>query len=234
MNTFANGARYIAGNRCDKPLKKQSPTSQYNMYDYKRELLNSYKPCTGPPGHHRHPHGPEHVRSCTPFWYTFFTKLGFGVFHSRKATASSTSGASTPSPRIPVCYPAKLMHGHIEALLDQKPDAIFYPCMSYNLTSTWGQPLQLPRGGLLSRGAGRQHRRPEDVKFIYDYVGLHRRKDFPGKMTNILAQYFDPIPEKEVKAASDAAYEEYYAHMERIHKKGQGVSGPGQGEATCR
>ena len=61
----------------------------------------------------------------------------------------------------------------------------------------------------------------QNVKFIYDYVGLHRRKDFPGKMTNILAQYFDPIPEKEVKAASDAAYAEYYAHMERIHKKGQ-------------
>ena len=40
-------------------------------------------------------------------------------------------------------------------------DAIFYPCMSYNFDEQYGgQPLQLSRGGLLSRAAGGQHARP--------------------------------------------------------------------------
>ena len=36
-------------------------------------------------------------------------------------------------PSDTVCYPAKLMHGHIENLLEKGVDAIFYPCMTYNL-----------------------------------------------------------------------------------------------------
>ena len=221
VNTFANGARYIAGNRCDKPLKKESPTAQYNLYDYKKELLASYKPCTGPRGTIGIPMG-LNMFELYPFWYTFFTKLGFGVFHSPESDRKLYFRGQHTIPSDTVCYPAKLMHGHIEALLDQKPDAIFYPCMSYNLDEHLGDNhYNCPVVAYYPEVLDANIAALQNVKFIYDYVGLHRRKDFPGKMTNILAQYFDPIPEKEVKAASDAAYAEYYAHMERIHKKGQ-------------
>ncbi|MFR8125698.1 MAG: acyl-CoA dehydratase activase-related protein, partial [Acutalibacter sp.] len=221
VNTFANGARYIAGNRCDKPLKKESPTAQYNLYDYKKELLASYKPCTGPRGTIGIPMG-LNMFELYPFWYTFFTKLGFGVFHSPESDRKLYFRGQHTIPSDTVCYPAKLMHGHIEALLDQKPDAIFYPCMSYNLDEHLGDNhYNCPVAAYYPEVLDANIAALQNVKFIYDYVGLHRRKDFPGKMTNILAQYFDPIPEKEVKAASDAAYAEYYAHMERIHKKGQ-------------
>ena len=60
-----------------------------------------------------------------------------------------------------------------------------------------------------------------ETKFIYDYVGLHRRRDFPTKMTAILNRYFPGIPEKEVKAAANAAYEEYAGYMEKIRRKGR-------------
>ena len=63
VNSFANGAKYIAGNRCDKPLQKHSKTAQYNLYDYKRQLLDSYTPLQGAPGDHRYPHGAEPVRA---------------------------------------------------------------------------------------------------------------------------------------------------------------------------
>lgn len=48
------------------------------------------------------------------------------------------------------CYPAKLIHGHIESLLDKNVDFIFYPCESYNLDeydST--NHYKLPRGGVI-------------------------------------------------------------------------------------
>ena len=221
VNTFANGARYIAGNRCDKPLHKKSPTEGYNLYDYKRELLNSYKPCSGPRGTIGIPMG-LNMFELFPFWYTFFTKLGFGVVHSPESDRKLYFKGQHTIPSDTVCYPAKLMHGHIEALLEMQPDAIFYPCMSYNLDEHLGDNhYNCPVVAYYPEVLDANITALEDTKFIYDYVGLHRRKDFPGKMTNILSRYFAPIPEKEVKAASDAAYEEYYAHMERIHKKGQ-------------
>lgn len=221
VNTFANGARYIAGNRCDKPLHKKSPTAQYNLYDYKKQLLASYAPCDGPRGVIGIPMG-LNMFELFPFWYTFFTKLGFGVVHSPESDRKLYFRGQHTIPSDTVCYPAKLMHGHIEALLDMKPDAIFYPCMSYNLDEHLGDNhYNCPVVAYYPEVLDANIAALENVKFIYDYVGLHRRKDFPGKMTNILARYFDPIPEKEVKAASDAAYAEYHAHMERIHKKGQ-------------
>ena len=222
VNTFANGARYIAGNRCDKPLKKQSPTSQYNMYDYKRELLNSYKPCTGPRGTIGIPMG-LNMFELYPFWYTFFTKLGFGVFHSPESDRKLYfRGQHT----IPSGY--RMLPGQADARPHRGPvgpEARRHLLPLHELQpgrAPGGQPLQLPPWWpIIPEVLDANIAALENVKFIYDYVGLHRRKDFPGKMTNILAQYFGPIPEKEVKAASDAAYEEYYAHMERIHKKGQ-------------
>ena len=104
VNTFQGGARYIAGNRCDKPLRKGGKTTQYNLYDYKRQLLDSYKPCHGPRGTIGIPMG-LNMFELYPFWHTFFRTLGFGVFHSPSPTGSCTSGASTPSPQTRCATP---------------------------------------------------------------------------------------------------------------------------------
>ena len=59
------------------------------------------------------------------------------------------------------------------------------------------------------------------TKFIYDYVGPHRKKDFPRKMRAVLLRYFPAIPEKEIEAAAEAAYAEYDAYMGRVRSKGK-------------
>ncbi len=221
VNTFTNGARYIAGNRCDKPLQKHSGTAKYNLYDYKKELLASYAPCEGKRGTIGIPMG-LNMFELYPFWYAFFTKLGFGVTRSPESDRKLYFRGQHTIPSDTVCYPAKLMHGHIEALLDLKPDAIFYPCMSYNFDEHKGDNhYNCPVVAYYPEVLDANITALEHVKFIYDYVGPHRRHDFPGKMRAILAKYFPPIPEKEVKAAADAAYDEYDAHMGRIRKKGE-------------
>lgn len=233
VNTFGgrkegeSAARYIAGNRCDKPLPKHSPTAQYNLYDYKKQLLASYAPCEGKRGVIGIPMG-LNMFELYPFWYAFFTKLGFGVIHSPESNRKLYFQGQHTIPSDTVCYPAKLMHGHIEALLEMKPDAIFYPCMSYNLDEHMGDNhYNCPVVAYYPEVLDANIAALEQVKFIYDYVGLHRRKDFPKKMHAILNRHFPgtaqnpALTEKEVKAASDAAYAEYEAHMERIHKKGQ-------------
>lgn len=222
VNTFTNGARYIAGNRCEKPLQKGAdPNPLYNLYDYKKELLAAYKPCEGHRGTIGIPMG-LNMFELYPFWYKFFTTLGFGVSHSPESDRKLYFKGQHTIPSDTVCYPAKLMHGHIEALLSQKLDAIFYPCMSYNFDEHLGDNhYNCPVVAYYPEVLDANVTALSETKFIYDYVGLHRPKDFPKKMHGILAKYFAGITEKEVKAAARAAYEEYAVHMERIRKKGR-------------
>ncbi len=221
VNTFAGGARYIAGNRCDKPLQKRSQTAKYNLYDYKKQLLAAYKPCKGPRGTIGIPMG-LNLFELYPFWHTLLVGLGFGVITSPESDRQLYLKGQHTIPSDTVCYPAKLMHGHIEALLEQKPDAIFYPCMSYNFDEHLGDNhYNCPVVAYYPEVLDANVTALGEAKFIYDYVGPHRRKDFPKKLTGVLNKYFSGISEKEVKAAADAAYAEYAAHMGRIRQKGQ-------------
>jgi predicted nucleotide-binding protein (sugar kinase/HSP70/actin superfamily) len=69
-----------------------------------------------------------------PFWFTFFHSLGFRVELSPVSSKELFNLALDTIPSQTVCYPAKLVHGHILALLIQRPDFIFFPCT----------PLELP------------------------------------------------------------------------------------------
>ena len=44
VNTFADGRKFISGNRCDKPVTGKSEDNSLNLYAYKQQLLASYKP----------------------------------------------------------------------------------------------------------------------------------------------------------------------------------------------
>ena len=222
VNTFANGARYIAGNRCDKPL--QTPGAEekhYNLYHYKRKLLAAYPPVEGSRGTIAIPMG-LNMFELFPFWHTFFTKLGFTVIQSPRSDRKLYFRGQHTIPSDTVCYPAKLLHGHIEALLDQNPDAIFYPCMSYNFDEHKGDNhYNCPVVAYYPEVLDANITALEQTKFIYDYVGPHRKKDFPRKMRAVLSRYFPAIPQAEVDAAAKAAYAEYDAYMERIRQKGR-------------
>ncbi|MDR2442898.1 MAG: acyl-CoA dehydratase activase-related protein, partial [Deltaproteobacteria bacterium] len=63
-----------------------------------------------------------------PFWFTFFHQLGFRVELSPPSSKELFNSALETIPSQTVCYPAKLVHGHILALIDQRPDFIFFPC----------------------------------------------------------------------------------------------------------
>jgi predicted nucleotide-binding protein (sugar kinase/HSP70/actin superfamily) len=61
------------------------------------------------------------------------------------------------------------------------------------------------------------------TRFIYDYVGPHRPKDFTRKMYDILRREFPDIKRGEIRAAADAAYAEYANHMSLIRKEGERI-----------
>ena len=104
-------------------------------------------------------------------------------------------------PSDTVCYPAKLVHGHIESLLEQNVDTIFYPCMSYNLDEGLGDNhYNCPVVAYYPEVIAANVEKLQSINFIYDYLGLHRPKDFIKKIHGILITYYDDISLEEVKS----------------------------------
>ena len=156
-----------------------------------------------------------------PFWHTFFTQLGFAVCHSPLSSRKLYLDGQGTIPSDTACFPAKLAHGHIAALARLKPDAIFYPCMTYNVDEGLGQNhYNCPVVAYYPEVIAGNCPEVQQTKFIYDYVGLHRPKDFARKMHEILERHFPGISAREVRQAANAAYAEYARHMAAVRAEG--------------
>ena len=221
VNTFEDGRKFIGGNRCEKPLQLKNDKKKYNLYDYKKELLAAYSNFEGKGKTIGIPMG-LNMFELYPFWYVFFKELGFGVKSSPESTRKMYLKGQHTIPSDTVCYPAKLLHGHVEELIDMKVDAVFYPCMSYNFDEGMGDNhYNCPVVAYYPEVIGANVTALESTKFIKDYVGIHRRKDFPKKMRELLCREFGDMSLKDVKKASDAAYAEYDSFMLKVRTKGK-------------
>ena len=220
INIFADGQRYISGNRCDKPVTGKATSEELDLYAYKLDLLLGYKP--GPATR-----GTIGIPLCLnmyellPFWHTLFTKLGFAVKVSPVSNRDIYQEGQATIPSDTACFPAKLSHGHIAELVKMGVDAIFYPCMSYNIDEHLGDnhyncPVVAYYPEVLAGNC------PElaNTTFIYDYLDLARRKDFTKKFPAVLDKYFPGLSKAEVKQAIDAAYDEYARHMALVRARG--------------
>jgi TP901 family phage tail tape measure protein len=143
-----------------------------------------------------------------PFWHTFFTKLGFAVYHSPLSSRDLYLKGQATIPSDTACFPAKLAHGHIQFLSKLGLDAIFYPCMTYNIDEGLGDNhYNCPVVAYYPEVIAGNCPEIKGTKFIYDYVGLHRPKDFSRKIWDILRRYFPDVTRDEVREAGDASQE---------------------------
>ena len=223
INTFADGATFISGNRCDRPVTGKADTGERNLYAYKRKLILGYKPVPGKRGKIGLPLC-LNMWELLPFWHAFFTKLGFAVYHSPLSSRDLYLKGQGTIPSDTACFPAKLAHGHIQFLSKLGLDAIFYPCMTYNIDEGLGDNhYNCPVVAYYPEVIAGNCPEIQDTRFIYDYVGLHRPKDFTKKIFTILRNYFPDITKGEVKESTDAAYAEYAHHMSLIRREGERI-----------
>lgn len=223
VNTFDGGRRFIGGNRCERPVTKAAGNDALNIYAYKRELLAAYGETEGKRGTIGIPMG-LNMYELLPFWYTFFENLGFGVKTSPVSSRALYAKGQQTIPSDTVCYPAKLMHGHVQSLIDAGVQTIFYPCMSYNIDEKLGDNhYNCPVVAYYPEVIGANMTGLRDRTFIKEYVGIHRRKDFPVKMHLVLSKYFKGILLHEVVLAAKAAYREYDRYFERVRVRGEEI-----------
>ena len=223
VNMFDGNRKFIGGNRCDKPIKQKEVIDAPNMYAFKMKTLLSYQPVPGPRGKIGLPMG-MNIYEMLPFWHAFFTSLGFEVVTSPLSNRELYIKGQHTIPSDTVCFPAKLMHGHVCALIDEGVKTIFYPCLTYNFDeglsdNHYNCPVVAYYPEVISANVSEL----EGLNFINDYLGIHRKKDFPEKMHGVLAKYFDGISLKEVKTASEKGYAEYEHYLDTIRKEGDAM-----------
>ncbi|MCR5701615.1 MAG: acyl-CoA dehydratase activase [Lachnospiraceae bacterium] len=225
INIFDNGRRFISGNRCDKPTAKKAEGPQYDLYAYKLNLLEEYRKSSIPKSKARGTIGIPmglNMYELLPFWYALFTRLGFNIVTSPNSSRSLYLSGQHTIPSDTVCFPAKLMHGHIEALLKEDVDAIFYPCLSYNFDEGLGDNhYNCPVVAYYPEVLEGNVKALRDVKFIYEYLGIHRRKDFTKKFHALMEQHFGKMKFSDVAMACNYAYEEYDKHMRLVRMEGR-------------
>ncbi len=223
INTFSGGKKFIAGNRCERPITKKAPKNDRNIFSYKLELLSQYKPVEGRRGTIGIPMG-LNMYELLPFWWRFFTELGFKVVHSPYSNRKIYQKGQQTIPSDTVCFPAKLMHGHIKWLLDEGIENIFYPCMSYNFDEGLGDNhYNCPVVAYYPEVIKNNMKGIRDINFIMPYLGIHRPKDFPKKALESLQRYFPNLTLGEVKAASKAAYKEYENYFSKLRIRGDEI-----------
>ena len=223
VNSFGGGRKFIAGNRCERPITKKAPATGMNMYEYKLRLLETYRPVEGLRGKLGIPMG-LNMFELYPFWYRFFTELKFEVVHSPFSNRKLYQRGQQTIPSDTVCFPAKLMHGHVQTLIDDGIETIFYPCLSYNFDEHLGDNhYNCPVVAYYPEVIRNNMKDVKKVNFIKEYFGIHRPKDFPKKAYERLSFYFPDITLNEVRVAAKKAYEEQELYRAKVQAKGEEI-----------
>lgn len=221
VNSFGDGKKFISGNQCEKGLGKAAPKEPLpNLYDFKRNYLTSLKSEEGTRGTVGLPLALG-MYELLPLWHGIFTKLGFKVKVSPMSTRRTYEKGQFSIPSDTACYPAKIMHGHIEALIEEGADAIFYPCLTYNMDEKmtdnhYNCPVVAYYSELLKGNVEELAK----VKFLYPYLNINNKKELSKELYTYLAKFFNGITKAEVKSAVDFGLSEYEKYMQAVRDEG--------------
>ncbi|MCI1691717.1 MAG: acyl-CoA dehydratase activase-related protein [Actinomyces sp.] len=230
ISTFSNGERHVSGNRCDRgasleriPKKSELP----NMFDWKYKRMFGYRRLTEAKAFRGDIGVPRvlNMYENYPFWFTLLTTLGFRVMLSPRSSHDLFESGMESIPSENVCYPAKLVHGHIEALLDKGVTRIFYPCVSFEQELSPGAdnhfncPVVATYPEVIRTNMERLS--GDGVDFISPFLNLSNREYLPGRLVEVFAEHGIGIPADEMARALDAAWEEDAAVKREIRDKGE-------------
>ena len=213
INIFPDGKNFISGNKCSSYNNDENNCIKYNMVEYKYNLIlntpkkiNTTKTIGIPLV--------LNMYENLPFWTAFFETLNFKVILSDKSSRSLYEQAQHTIPSDTICYPAKLVHGHIKSLLNKDVDLIFYPCMTYNFNekisdNNYNCPVVAYYPEVIKSNI------KTDKKIITDNIGIHNKKYFNKFAFKVFNRYFK-ISKLEIKKAAKAAYEQYSNYKKKL------------------
>lgn len=227
VTLFSDGRRFITGNRCERGarIKIKKEDKKVNLVDYKYRRLFKYRPLrkkeavNGTIGIPRVLNMYENY----PLWHTFFTDLGFRVTLSPRSNKELYEQGMETIPSDTACYPAKLTHGHIQALIDSGVSRIFYPGVIFERSEFTGAdnhfncPIVQSYPDVLRNNV--DDIRAGKVDYRNPFLNLANE----ASVAKVLYQTFSDFgfTEEEVARALHHGYEELDSFKRDIQQKGE-------------
>lgn len=224
--TFSDGRNFISGNKCERGLGLHRSGKEYNLFDYKYKLLTSYAENASEED--------NNLKNSTrgrvglplqlvmfeqmPLWSTFFRALGFEVVSSERSSRDLYYKGQHTVASDTACYPAKLIHGHIESLLDLGVDFIFYPAESYNIDehssfNHYNCPVVAYYGELLVAN----NERLSKENFVMPYLDLNDRSTSVKALFAALAPWH--VKKSEISAALERGFAALLDYQNEVRKR---------------
>ena len=225
ITTFQDGSRYVTGNRCERGGDaKKKRSDRPNLYDYKYKRCFAYRRLTDKKATRGEIGIPRvlNMYENYPFWFTLLTSLGFKVMISGRSSHElfETGIESIASENI--CYPAKLVHGHIKWLLNKGVKNIFYPCVSYeeNLVPNTDNHYNCPvvANYPVVIGANMPELREEGIRYMRPYFNMANHELMVDRIVEEFA--WANVTHEEAETAVKAAYAENEVFKHDVQMEG--------------
>ncbi|MBE6561978.1 MAG: 2-hydroxyglutaryl-CoA dehydratase [Ruminococcaceae bacterium] len=227
VNTFSGGARFISGNKCDRGGLRGEITEELpNLHVTKRAMIDALRERgKAAPAKHGTVGLPLALGmyELAPLWTEIFTRLGFRVLISDFSTRATYLRGQYSIPSDTACYPAKIMHGHMEELMEAGADVIFYPCLSYNINENKGQNFyNCPVVAYYSELLSSNMESLEKTKFLFPYLNVNSEAHLAKTLRGLLSEKLGvKLSAGEVKSAVQAGFIAYRDHMDAIRRAGE-------------
>lgn len=221
VNTFADGGRYISGNQCQRPLGIKNETKLPNLYEWKRSYLRSLKGRPGPRGKIGIPMSLV-IYEQAPLWLTIFSELGYEVIFTNLSTRKTYEKGQFSIPSDTICYPAKIMHGHMEELLEQGIELMFYPSLTYNIDEKMSDnhfncPIVAYYGETINGNMDSL----KDARFFFPYLNVNSEKALTQTLHANLNKIDNTIEKSEVRRAVHAGFKAFAAYQKMEREEGE-------------
>nr|WP_212904432.1 2-hydroxyacyl-CoA dehydratase [Clostridium polyendosporum] len=229
INKFSRERTFISGNRCERGLgiEKDLDDEIPNLYQYKIKKLFNYKPLEieeAPKGVVGIPRVLNMYENF-PFWAVFFKELGFRVQLSPPSSKKIYDLGIETIPSETLCYPAKLVHGHIMWLINKKVDLIFYPCIPYEykevkeannhyncpIITSYPEVIKNNVSLLIDNG----------ITFMNPFLPIYNKNILKERLYQEFSTF--NISKKEIYDSVEKAWQEQRVVKEDIRKKGEEV-----------
>ncbi len=233
INKFSETELFISGNRCengaflngDKNIKEKT---NINLFKYKYDRLFKHYKSLKIEDAKRGEIGIPRVLNMYedyPFWHTFFTSLGFKVILSERSSKKLYEKGIDSISSETVCYPGKMVHGHVQSLINRGVKTIFYPSVvneykeDKSADNNYNCPVVISYSEVIKNNL--EDIRRKDIKFLNPFLSLNDKERLKKRLYEILKDEFKDISKKEIIEAVDKATEEENSFKEEIRKAGE-------------
>lgn len=220
--SFNDKRRFISGNKCEKGEGKPVKSTNLDIFPTKYKLLKGEVSTLEKPFAKVGLPLSLGMYEFLPLWREFFTSLNFQVVYSSDSSREIYFKGQHTIPSDTVCYPAKLMHGHIESLLEKKVDFIFYPSSSYNIDegntdNHFNCPVVAYYGELLKKNNAALNA----TNFFDPFIDLNEINKSTKTLYSVLKKY--GVKKKDVKSALISGLKKYHHYKDEVFKESQNI-----------